>query len=163
MADDDAASEDEDAAVEGEIVTSTAAVTPTSSTTPPTTYIAVQLGVSATYASQLPPAAEIRELEGILPGTLNRLLSLQEKVAAQTDVEQAHRHEMDTADSQLRSRGQLIAAGAFSLGMVTTVILAAIGDGVAAAAVGGTTVLGSVTVFVTGRVFGGTDGAGEAE
>jgi uncharacterized membrane protein len=148
---------DDEDALDGEVVpveTPTAAVRPASGSPPNSYVMSVQMGI-ASYASQLPPSSEIRELEAIAPGTLNRLLGLQERVATQTDREQVHRHDMERQEGRRRDRGQLIAAGAFALGMGTTLALALTGNDGAAEIVGGSTVLGSVTVFVTGRVWGG--------
>jgi len=152
--------DDGDEAAEGEIVPKTDP-SPQSGTAAVGTVqrpqISVAIGVSATYASDLPPALEVARLDQIQPGTLDRLLKLKESVAIQAVSEQTHRHELETKDSDLRTRGQFIAASAFFAGLVGTVILAlAHHDGVAKV-IGGATLLGVVVVFVTGRVIGKSD------
>lgn len=119
----------------------------------------VNVGVFASYISQLPPASEVAQLESIQPGTLDRLLRLQEAVGEQAKVEQTHRHGLEDADSKLKRDGQRIAAGAFLVAMLVTLILALTGHDGAAEVVGGATAVGVVGTFVTGKVFSQAAGA----
>jgi uncharacterized membrane protein len=152
--------DDGDEAVEGEVVSKTDPLPQSGTAAVGNVHapqISVAIGVSATYASDLPPAQEVTRLEEILPGTLGRLLKIRESVAAQAVSEQTHRHKLETKYSDLLSRGQLIAASAFVLGLVATVVLALTHHDGVAKVVGGATLLGVVVVFVTGRVTGKSD------
>ena len=113
----------------------------------------VYLGLTASYQSQLPPAHELRELEAILPGAVDRLLSIQERGLGMGAVEQSHRHRVEDQDSIRMSRGQGIAASIFVLGLTATVILALTGHDSVAKVTGGGTLLGAVAIFVTGKWF----------
>ena len=76
---------EDDDPVDGEIVQSRSGGTLAPGGEPPTSgsgaTLNVTLGISATYASQLPPAADVERLERVSPGTLDRLIRLQERVA----------------------------------------------------------------------------------
>ena len=113
----------------------------------------VYLGLTASYQSQLPPAHELRELEAILPGAVERLLAIQERGLEMGAIEQSHRHRIEDNDSARMSRGQFIAATVFILGLVATVTLALAGHDSVAKVTGGGTLLGAVAIFVTGKWF----------
>jgi uncharacterized membrane protein len=117
---------------------------------PERTTLHVALGIVASYASPLPPAHELERLEKIQPGSLERLMTLQERVMTMAEGEQTHRHGIENADSHRMDLGQRFAFGGLAVLVVATVILGAIGQGGAAKVLGGTTV-GVVGLFVVGR------------
>jgi uncharacterized membrane protein len=104
--------------------------------------------VSKSHSGPIPSAEELELLEHVLPGAANRCFEMAER-------EQAHRHVMGesivTKEFSLRGRGQWLAIFALVclLGMVGW--LAYLGDTKAAAWLGAATIVGVVSVFVTGK------------
>lgn len=97
----------------------------------------------------------------INPELVNRILSLAEK-------EGTHRHKMGScslnaeiamSDKQFSERnlGQKFGFGIGALGLISSVILAWIGAENTASIVGGSTVLGLVSIFVTGQLLSKKD------
>jgi uncharacterized membrane protein len=78
---------------------------------PERTTLHVALGIVASYASPLPPAHELERLEKIQPGSLERLMTLQERVMTMAEGEQTHRHGIENADSHRMDLGQRFAFG----------------------------------------------------
>jgi len=112
----------------------------------------VYLGLTASYQSQLPPAHEVARLEALLPGTLDRLLGLQERALELGSIEQNHRHQIELHDSSRKSRGQWIALGVFILGLLVTLVLGLNHEDAVAKVTGGGTLLGAVAIFATGKL-----------
>lgn len=102
--------------------------------------------------SPLPPAAELRVYEEYAPGATNRMLSLQERFQDQAEQEQAHRHEVDLADSRRRDRGQVYGVVFSSVALVAAFVLAMTGHESAAGVVFGATLLGIVAIVGLGRL-----------
>lgn len=102
----------------------------------------------------LPPPQFLREYDVVVPG-------LAERIVAMTERENAHRHDIERGmltlqhasaqqDSELRKRGQLFGFVIANAGLFATLITAWLNQPWVAGILGGATLIGLVTVFVTG-------------
>lgn len=100
------------------------------------------------YRGPLPPASELRGYDEIMPGLVDRIVMMAEK-------EQNHRHtwvrDMTRDEYSLKRRGQNFALGSVAILSSVAAWLGYLGDTTSAAVVAGATLLGIVTVFVTGQ------------
>jgi len=116
--------------------------------------------VSKYHSGPIPSAEELEYLERILPGAANRCFEMAER-------EQAHRHRVSedivTKEFSLRGRGQWLAIAALVLLLIVVAYLAYQKDTEAAAWLGAATIVGVVSVFVTGKIIEKTDSSAEAE
>lgn len=108
------------------------------------------------FSGPLPPPSILRQYDEVLPGAAERLIAMAER-------EQQFSHDIaksslqaEVDESRRGSRGALIVSiSAFA----ASVLLGLVGAHVAAATVGGTTVVGLATAFILGRKMnrGGTE------
>lgn len=102
-----------------------------------------------------PSAQEMQGYHSISPELVDRIMTLTENEASQrhqsesriieVNYQLAQNHQKD------RNTGQWIGAGVATLALLTSCCLGYLGHGTAAGIVGSTTVIGLVTVFVTGQ------------
>lgn len=115
--------------------------------------------VSKSHSGPIPSAEELEHLERVLPGLANRVVSMAE-------TEQNARHSTTqniiSKEFALRSRGQWLAILAMCLLLVTVSFIAWLGDTQSAAWLGGATIIGVVSVFVTGRWFDAAEAEADA-
>lgn len=108
----------------------------------------VYRAVARYHRSNLPSAEELAGLERVLPGAAERYMAMSEK-------EQAHRHDIDRKivdrEFRLRFRGQTFALVALLLLLGVISLLAFLGATGWAAALGGATIIGVVSVFALGQ------------
>ena len=88
---------------------------------------------------------------------------MQEQVIAMAEVEQNFRPGIVRADSARKDRGQWLGFAVFVIGLGASVALALTAHDAVAEIIGGTTIGGSVSVFVAGRVLGGNPEASDVE
>ena len=100
------------------------------------------------HSGPLPPPAQLRDYESVLPGLAERIVQLSER-------EQAHRHNVvDLAirrSARLRDRGQALGMLAMVLVLAFCVLLIQAGQPATAGAVAIALVIGVVSIFVIGR------------
>lgn len=117
------------------------------------------LVASATqFSGPLPPPGVLQGYEDVVPGAAERIIAMAES-------EQNHRHHIQRESTNkhyaFRRTGQffglLVALG----GLTTAGYIAYLGHPAAASVIGGTTLLGMVAVFVTGRLIRPADDAEE--
>lgn len=100
------------------------------------------------HSGPLPPPAQLREYETVLPGLAERIVRL-------TEREQEHRHEIvDLAvrrSARLRDRGQALGMLAMVLVLAFCLVLIHAGQPATAGAVAIALVIGVVSIFVIGR------------
>jgi len=112
--------------------------------------------ITASYSGPIPSPSSLREYETICPGAAARLIVMAEEEAK-------HRHAMDNEaasqnkliisnDHRERSRGQHYGLGIGVLSLVVSVVAIINGAEKVAMVIGGSTVVGLVTVFVIGRL-----------
>ncbi|WP_295400200.1 DUF2335 domain-containing protein [uncultured Thiocystis sp.] len=101
-----------------------------------------------TFSGPLPHPAILQQYNDIQPDFAERILKL-------TEAEAAHRHDIVRRAMRLNAietfLGQIFGLTVALAGFATTVWLGLAGQSDTASIVGGTTVVGLVTVFVTGR------------
>jgi uncharacterized membrane protein len=111
----------------------------------PTGSVQQQSSLSVQYAGPLPPAGEYERYERTLPGSASRILAMAEK-------EQAYRHEREPViqkyQRDLAYRGQWFAAGLSIVFGAAAVYLGMNGHEVIAGILGGSTLIGIVSIFV---------------
>ena len=102
------------------------------------------------YEGPLPPATELQKYEQIQPGFADRIVKLAEN-------ETAFRHKITEKsleyDYKYKFRGQLFAGFLGTLGIVAGAVCTLMGAQTAGAVIGGSTVLGIVSVFILGRKY----------
>ena len=103
---------------------------------------------AAAFAGPLPPPEILAGYERIHPGCADRIIAMAE-------ANSAARIEMQK-NTLLAKRQEVFVGQAFGLiigvaGLISAVVLGIYGESTAASVVGGSTVLGLVAVFVTGR------------
>lgn len=104
--------------------------------------------VTQTFSGPLPPPKLLEEYNMILPGAAERILSMAE-------AEAKHRHEMEktvlieTASEAKRGQKYGLFMGIFAI--TASVVAAFLGAEKTAMVIGGSTVVGLVTVFIIGR------------
>lgn len=102
------------------------------------------------FSGPVPPPAVLAKYDLIVPGAAERILSMAESEAA-------HQHELEIraleVSGAILTRGQRFALtiGLASLSVAALAII--LGEQWAASIVGGSTILGLVSIFVTGRIF----------
>ncbi len=103
--------------------------------------------VSKSHSGPIPSAEELEHLEQVLPGAANRCFEMAER-------EQAHRHEIGTSivtkEFSLRGRGQWLAIAGLIFLLSGVAYLGYLGDTKSAAALGIATIIGVVSMFVSG-------------
>jgi uncharacterized membrane protein len=101
-----------------------------------------------TISGPIPPPQILAGYDEILPGSAERIIAM-----AEADAE--HQRAMDRAifeaTSSERRRGQNYAAFIAVIAFVTALVSLYLGSPATASVIGGATVVGLVTVFVTGR------------
>jgi uncharacterized membrane protein len=104
--------------------------------------------VAMQYSGPIPTAAEMAALARIDSSFPERLMAIYEK---QVD----HRHTLENTavanDFSLKRRGQTFALISIAILGALAIVLALLGAFVAAAAVGGTAIVGVVVAFIAGR------------
>lgn len=100
------------------------------------------------HSGPLPPPAQLRDYETVLPGLAERIVRL-------TEREQEHRHEIVNLavrrSARLRDRGQVLGILALVLTLAFCVLLIQADRPEVAGAVATALVIGVVSVFVIGR------------
>jgi len=106
------------------------------------------LVASAQWIGPLPPPGALDQYEKVIPGAAERILSMAEGEAE-------HQKYMEKSAMHLQHkenrRGQYFGILTVILSFGTTIACAYLGATAAAGIIGGATVVGLVTVFVTGR------------
>ena len=104
--------------------------------------------MESTWRGPLPPPWVMEEYKGVIPDMPERILRMTEK---QSD----HRRELEKrsleAPIQQGKRGQIMGFCIAILFLIASTVLAFNGYEIVASVIGGTTVVGLVTVFVTGK------------
>ncbi|MCF8024166.1 MAG: DUF2335 domain-containing protein [Desulfobacteraceae bacterium] len=100
------------------------------------------------FSGPIPHPDILRQYNEILPGAADRILAMAES-------ESEHQKSMDKTAMEFKSRenrrGQYLAMATVIVAFSAATACAYMGAQTAAAVIGGTTVVGLVTVFVTGR------------
>lgn len=96
------------------------------------------------FSGPLPSPDVLERYEQILPGAAERIITMAE-------AEQSHRHTIERKDYAEAKLGQVFGFVLGALGLIGSVFVSILGSGWAGSALGGTTVLGLVAVFVVGR------------
>lgn len=101
------------------------------------------------FEGPIPPPAILEGYEKICPGAADRILKMAESV-----TEHVNSVERDVIDAKKKEveRGQLFGFSIGALALVSSVICAYLGEGTTASIIGGTTVVGLVSVFVIGKI-----------
>lgn len=108
------------------------------------------------FTGPIPPPSALKEYDSVLPGLAERIVSMAE-------AEAKHRHSMDdemARQNELiikrefaeRRIGQIFGLCIGALSLVATIISIFLGAENVAMVIGGSTVVGLVTVFVFGRI-----------
>lgn len=108
------------------------------------------------YLSPLPSPNDLKEYNITLPDAAERILTMAEK-------EQRHRIKLEQQQIEInknliksefsyRNRGQIIGGFIGIIGLSISAFLGYIGESAVASIIGGGTVVGLVTVFVTGKL-----------
>lgn len=107
-----------------------------------------QIIAAEQFAGPIPHPETLRQYNEILPGAADRILAMAEN-------ESEHQKSMDKNAMDLKSRenkrGQYLAMATVIVAFSAATACAYMGSQAAAAIIGGTTVVGLVTVFITGR------------
>lgn len=109
-----------------------------------------------TFTGPLPHPSALKEYDSVLPGIAERIVSMAE-------TEAKHRHRMDNekarqneliikGDFAERHNGQVFGLCIGALSLVTSMVAIFLHAEKAAIVIGGSTVVGLVTVFVVGRI-----------
>jgi len=100
------------------------------------------------FSGPIPPPELLRQYNDIIPDAAERILRM-----AEHDAAHLHKIEADALKYAARDQraGQLCALSVSIVVMLTVMLGFWLGYSTAASALGGTTVVGLVTVFVTGR------------
>lgn len=105
--------------------------------------------VTQQYSGPIPPPEILYRFDQIVPGAAERILIMAEEDAK-------HQREIEktalTVAAEEVKRGQRYGLTIGSLAFITSIIALILGSEKAAIALGGTTVVGLVAVFVTGRI-----------
>jgi uncharacterized membrane protein len=104
--------------------------------------------VSVQYTGPLPPAGQYEQYERTLPGSAHRIPAMAEK---EQDFRHAREPKIQEDQKKLTYRGQWFAAGLSVVFTAAAVYLALNGHEVTAGILGGSTVLGIVSIFVLRR------------
>jgi uncharacterized membrane protein len=104
--------------------------------------------VQQEFRGPVPPPAVLEGYENILPGAAERILSM-----AENDAEHQREIEKDALNYQYKEnrRGQYFGIIVVALCMIAVMVALFFGYEKAASIIGGTTVVGLVTVFVVGK------------
>lgn len=109
----------------------------------------VSVYYSKTHSGPLPTPEDLAKYDKFIPNGAERIMSMAEK-------QQSHRMELEkhavTGQIKQSGRGQVFGLVIGLFGLLITFGLAYIGAEVAAGIVGGTTIVGLVSVFVIGKV-----------
>lgn len=105
--------------------------------------------VTQQYSGPIPPPEILYRFDQIVPGAAERILIMAEEDAK-------HQREIEktalTLAAEEVKRGQRYGLTIGSLAFITSIIALVLGSEKTAIALGGTTVVGLVAVFVTGRI-----------
>ena len=105
--------------------------------------------VQQTYSGPLPPPAVLQHYNEVIPGAAERILVMAEQNAShRRDLELAA---LDAHRSEVRL-GQWLGFGIGLASLAAAIIALVLGHPATAGVIGGTTVVGLVAVFVTGRM-----------
>jgi uncharacterized membrane protein len=115
-----------------------------------------QITQVATFSGPLPHPASLKEYDNVLPG-------LAERIVVMAEAEARHRHDMDKEAARQnellmnnefseRRSGQIFGLCIGALCIIACIVAIVFGAEGAAMVIGGTTVVGLVTVFVVGRI-----------
>lgn len=102
-----------------------------------------------TFAGPMPPPAILQGYEAIVPGAAERILAM-----AESDMKHQHAIEfaaLAAAEGEVK-RGQWFGFGIGSLALIASIVALLLGSPAVASIIGGTTVVGLVSVFIVGRV-----------
>ncbi|MEW6219198.1 MAG: DUF2335 domain-containing protein [Thermodesulfobacteriota bacterium] len=104
---------------------------------------------SEQFSGPLPHPETLHQYDLLIPGAAERILAMAETAAA-------HQRELDVAALKATvsevKRGQVFGIVTVILAFTTAVVALFLGSEKTAMAIGGTTVVGLVTAFVTGRI-----------
>ncbi|MBW1721272.1 MAG: DUF2335 domain-containing protein [Deltaproteobacteria bacterium] len=103
------------------------------------------------FAGPIPPPDLLKGYDDIIPGAAERILRMAEEEAAY-----AHRMNQLTLELSAKEvkRGQVSGFGVAIAAFIVATVALFLGLEKAAMTIGGTTIVGLVTVFVTGRKYG---------
>ena len=104
--------------------------------------------VTTITSGPIPSPSTLKEYDEIIPGAAERILSMAEQEAAH--LRNIEREALIKASEQVK-RGQVFGLIIGILAFLTSIIALVLGSEKTAIALGGTTVVGLVAVFVTGR------------
>lgn len=105
--------------------------------------------VTQQYSGPIPPPEILYRFDQIVPGAAERILIMAEEDAKhQREIEKSA---LSLAAEEVK-RGQRYGLTIGSLAFITSIIALVLGSEKTAIALGGTTVVGLVAVFVTGRI-----------
>lgn len=109
----------------------------------------VPKAISAQFIGPIPPPSLLSQYNQIIPNAAERILAMAEKDAEhQIYMEKTAMHLKAKEIKRGQNFGLAIGLSAF----LTCIITAYFGSNIAASVIGGTTVVGLVAVFVTGRI-----------
>jgi uncharacterized membrane protein len=114
--------------------------------------------VSKSHSGPIPSAEELEHLERVMPGLANRVVIMAEK---EQNIRHSTTNKVIDKEFTLRGNGQLLAIFALSMLLLTVGYMAYLGDTKSAAWLGGATIVGVVSMFVTGRWFDSSEGSNE--
>jgi len=102
-----------------------------------------------TFAGPMPPPANLQGYEAIVPGAAERILAM-----AEADTKHQHSIEfaaLAAAECEVK-RGQWFGFGIGAMALICSIVALLLGSPTVAAIIGGSTVVGLVSVFIIGRV-----------
>lgn len=101
------------------------------------------------FEGPIPPPVILEGYEQICPGAADRILKMAESV-----TDHVNKLERDAVEAKHKevARGQRFGFSIGALALVSSVACAYIGEGTTASIIGGTTVVGLVSVFVVGKI-----------
>lgn len=102
-----------------------------------------------TFEGPMPPPAILQGYEAIVPGAAERILAM-----AEADTKHQHAIEfaaLAAAEGEVK-RGQWFGFGIGAMALICSIVALLLGSPTVAAIIGGSTVVGLVSVFIIGRV-----------
>jgi uncharacterized membrane protein len=113
----------------------------------PNTAIAEFQRFEASYSGPLPPAEDLRKYDEVLPGAAERIMKMAE-------AQSGHRRDLEQRIIRIESRnsfaGILFAAAICIIAVVISAVLILRGHETAGTIIGGTSLVGLVSVFIYG-------------